>query len=275
MRIIEQGYELLPDQEDLVQQIGSRAAICYKADGDNPEANVKRVQHCLKNGHLSALELGRITTIDFNYSKMSPFIAETSYNGVRFSSGSVRAWMETGLDFDTVISMPRIEFPNINSADYMQHVHRAVKFITNRAMSHQLVRHRLCSFLQESQRYVRYDAPGGIEFIRPVWLTKDIAFDRQAVAWEKFMQNAEENYSCLLANGLTPQQARGVLPNDTKTEIIVYCSLNEWGHIFFQRVQGGADPMMKALMLPVLEEFRGLYPGMFDELKPSAMGTRL
>jgi len=269
VKIIEQSHQLLPEQDDLIQQIGSRAAICYQSDGDNTEANIKRVQHCLKNGHMSALEMGRVTTLNLNHKYTSPYITQISYNNCRYASGSVRAWLEVGCDFDTILKMPKVEFPQFNTADYARFRYQAVKLITNRAISHQLVRHRVFSVLQESQRYVRYDKPGGIEFIKPLWANTEDSQD----CWKTGMRASEILYGDLLnLKKLQPQQARSVLPNDTKTELIMYGSLAHWRHLFYMRCQGGADPMVKALMNPVLEEFKILYPSIFDELKPSVAG---
>ena len=149
----------------------------------------------------------------------------------------------------------------------LYHTYVCVKFITNRAVTHEIVRHRPCSFLQESQRYVRYSSKEGIEFIEPVGFY-DRCKDSQT-SWDLTMRTCEMVYHRMLLNGDTPQQARGVLPNDTKTEILVYCNLREWRHIFFMRTSSGADPQMIALMKPLLEEFRNKYPGHFVKLTPS------
>lgn len=126
--------------------------------------------------------------------------------------------------------------------------------------------------VHNSQRYVRYDKPGGIEFIKPIWLDASEKYDLATQLWLDHMQDSEDRYRRMLESELQPQQARGVLPNDTKTEIIIYASLSEWRHIFYQRTQGGADPAMKSLMIPVLQEFKELYPSIFDVLKPSVAG---
>jgi len=135
-----------------------------------------------------------------------------------------------------------------------------IKFITNRGVTHELVRHRLCSFAQESTRYVRYD--GTMEFIKPEWFS-----DLEAIArWEQAMYDAEEHYIFLLNNGWRPEQAREVLPNSLKTEIVVKANIREWRHIFTLRCSKAAHPQIRGLMLPLLKELKTKLPIVFDDL---------
>jgi len=143
-----------------------------------------------------------------------------------------------------------------------RHRHVAVKFITNRAVTHEIVRHRPCAYLQESQRYCRYDkAQFGSEvtFIKPLFFAEDSAEYR---LWERAMVECESIYLELLKSA-SPQAARTVLPNSCKTEIIVFAPLNQWAHIFKLRTPGSAEPSMRELMVPLQEEFRGRYPQIF------------
>ena len=298
MKIIKQSHQLLPDMADLSKQIEVRARLCYQSgDKITDTSHEKFVAGIIKNGHNSCLEMARITVRDASCCEFiltSKFIESSYHEGYLYHSGSIRAWRETSnlpIGFKSLLhvkyptffenpyskGIPRLysdytiyEYPE-DGPDYMLHKYQAAKFITNRAMSHEIVRHRNnCSFLQESQRYVSYDKPGGIEFIRP------IGFDNWGeVCQDRFWHtcsDAELNYKYDRQDGLTPQQARNNLPNSTKTEIIVYASLKEWMHIFHLRTRGGADPQMIALMTPVLEEFRAVYPGRFDTLTPSVAG---
>lgn len=138
-----------------------------------------------------------------------------------------------------------------------------VKFITNRGVTHEIVRHRMCSFAQESTRYVRYD--GQMEFIRPVWFG-DCRLEDQAT-WEKAMFQAENNYRELLQSW-RPEQAREVLPNSLKTEIVVKANIREWRHIFTLRCAQAAHPQMRALMQPLLDELKYKLPIVFDDIHP-------
>jgi thymidylate synthase (FAD) len=143
-----------------------------------------------------------------------------------------------------------------------------VKFVTNRGVTHELVRHRLCSFAQESTRYVDYQSE--MEFIRPVWdLNQYSGNTDESRAWAAFtdsLMQAEEKYKRLRQLGWRPEQAREVLPNSLKTEIVVQANIREWRHIFKLRTAKAAHPQMRALMLPLLDELRGLLPVVFDDI---------
>lgn len=143
----------------------------------------------------------------------------------------------------------------------LEHVTFSVRFVTDRAVTHELVRHRLASFSQESQRYVDYD--GDMEFIRQV----DMNFVSEA-AWQDCMEVSEVAYKALRKNvKLSPQLARSVLPNSTKTEIIVTANLREWRHILKLRTSKAAHPQMRALMIPLLNKLKKLIPVVFDDIE--------
>src|SRR6056297_1703389 len=131
-----------------------------------------------------------------------------------------------------------------------------VRFITNRGVTHELVRHRLFSFAQESTRYVRYS--GQIEFIKPCWW-KGSTEDQRRI-FQAAIGHAETCYTVLIASGWRPEQAREVLPNSLKTEIVVKGNIREWRHMFQLRTSKKAHPQMRALMLPLLEELQQKIP---------------
>ncbi len=140
-----------------------------------------------------------------------------------------------------------------------QHRYVGVKFIVNRAVTHELVRHRPCSFLQESQRYCRYshDKFGNqVTFVKPVFFTAD---SNEFILWKQAMEETEKLYLKLLETS-TPQAARTVLPNSCKTEIITYCNLAEWKHIFSLRTSPAAEPSMREIMIPLENEMKKRYP---------------
>uniref|UniRef100_UPI004055E621 FAD-dependent thymidylate synthase n=1 Tax=Candidatus Electronema sp. TaxID=2698783 RepID=UPI004055E621 len=143
-----------------------------------------------------------------------------------------------------------------------KHRHIAVKFIVNRAVTHELVRHRPCQFLQESQRYCRYseDKFGSeVTFIRPLFWADD---SEEYAVWWQAMEETERLYFKLLETS-TPQAARTVLPNSCKTEIIVYANLEQWRHIFKLRCSKAAEPSMREVMIPLREEFAKRWPELF------------
>ncbi|HKJ99860.1 MAG TPA: FAD-dependent thymidylate synthase [Desulfotignum sp.] len=137
-----------------------------------------------------------------------------------------------------------------------------VRFVTNRGVTHELVRHRLFSFAQESTRYVRYD--GKMEFIRPCWWEESTPAQQET--WEAAMKDAEKYYLELLKSGWRPEQAREVLPNSLKTEIVVKGNIREWRHMFALRCSKKAHPQIRALMLPLLVDLQDRLPVVFDDL---------
>lgn len=149
-----------------------------------------------------------------------------------------------------------------------RHTRMSIRFVTNRGVSHELVRHRVGSFSQESTRYVKYD--GEMEFILPVWLegSEDLT-SGVGKLWVDSMANAEESYRFLLDQGWRPEQAREVLPNSLKTEIVVTMSLSEWRAFFDQRFfgrTGRPHPQMEDLAGKAFAESSRLYPGRFDDM---------
>jgi thymidylate synthase (FAD) len=150
----------------------------------------------------------------------------------------------------------------------LEHASMTVKFIVDRGVSHELVRHRLASFAQESTRYCNYSkAKFGEEItvIRPLWLKDDLAMD----IWEAACENAEATYFKLLEEGWTPQQARSVLPNSLKTEVIMTANMREWRHFFRLRAAGetGAPhPQMLEVAVPLFKTVREYMPELFGDI---------
>ena len=153
----------------------------------------------------------------------------------------------------------------------LEHASMTVKFIVDRGVSHELVRHRLFSFAQESTRYCNYskDKFGReITVIRPLWLKDDRSYD--FIAWETACEIVEESYFNLLDRGWSPQQARAVLPNSLKTEVVVTGNMREWRHFFRLRAAGetGAPhPQMSEVAVPLLKEVQVYMPELFGDIK--------
>lgn len=151
----------------------------------------------------------------------------------------------------------------------IEHATASVRFITNRGVTHELVRHRLASFSQESTRYVNYGG-GEMVFIMPVWAPcpDDLADTHDPIiTWQESMMQAEQSYKALLDEGWRPEQAREVLPNSLKTEIVVTANLREWMHIFKLRCSKAAHPQIRALMIDCLQGFRKEVPVIFDNIQ--------
>jgi thymidylate synthase (FAD) len=163
----------------------------------------------------------------------------------------------------TVRKVPLAEVDQFSAHELAKHRHVAVKFIVNRAVTHELVRHRTASYLQESQRYCRYseDRFGSeITFVKPVFFADE---SEEHAVWKQAMINEEQRYFKLLETS-TPQAARTVLPNSCKTEIIVYANLEQWRHIFKLRCSKAAEPSMREVMIPLHEEFKRLFHNCFE-----------
>lgn len=156
---------------------------------------------------------------------------------------------------------------NLREQEIMKHRTHTVLFVCDRGVSHELVRHRPCSFAQESTRYCNYSKDkfgGDITFILPFFFDTGHDDSRVYEAWKTSCEVAERNYFELLGYGSTPQEARSVLPNSLKTEIIMTCNETEWQHIVNLRAKGttGAPhPQMKEIMQPWYEELIELSEG--------------
>ena len=283
-RIIEDELKML----SVCQRIDSCAAICYQRPPKSREEDAQTFckKFGVEHGHRAMLEFAVLHLIVPVF--MADELRECKFLMVDDVSenescvtGSIRAWME----FDSPTSryvkdrllsyhfpvffgecpMPILcESPHnpIRFADPdkeeipVTHIHVAARFIVNRAISHELVRHRPCSFLQESQRYVKYD--GHVTFVRPLWAMKNgSSFENL------FMDDCyecEQSYMERRRRGLSPQQSRGALNNDCKTEIVVSTYLGEWDLIFGLRCSPAADPEMQRVMVPLRDEFHAKYP---------------
>lgn len=148
----------------------------------------------------------------------------------------------------------------------IEHHSITVKFICDRGVSHELVRHRLASFGQESTRYCNYSKD---KFRKEITFIEPLFFDDETckmLVWLDAMDAAEKSYFKLLDMGATPEEARSVLPNSLKTEIVMTMNLREWRHFFKLRCAKAAHPQMRELTLPLLVEMIKLIPVVFDDL---------
>ncbi len=261
------------------QRIDRCASVCYQRPPKPTEEEAQAFcRKLIESGHLPALEFAVVHLVipswcippNSKYMHVSQL-----YGDVFIATGSILAMKEAYKPFDVQAflagelpmffgipygtthdfdSMEGVRFAAPSEIPW-QHRHAAVRVICSRAISHQLVRHRPCSFLQESQRYCRYDDE--VVFIRPEWAGGEWAM------FKAHCETSEMMYRVRAAKGLSPQQARGALPNDTKTELIMYASLPEWRHIFAMRCAKAADPEARRIMVPLREQFRAEYPEMW------------
>lgn len=232
MKIINQSHEIISLPANLLQTIELAGRTCYKSEDKIG---------CTKNLHPKYCSRTCDVCKDHSAHKFIQILIDHNHHAM-------------------------IEFGDI-----------IVRFITNRGVTHELVRHRLCSFAQESTRYVRYD--GQMEFIRPVWCDDkhltgifDEGYDFQnlpdgpVLNWALACRDAELSYINLMNEGWRPEQAREILPNSLKTEIVVKANIREWRHIFQLRTSKKAHPQMRALMIPLLTELQEKIPVVFDDI---------
>ena len=141
-----------------------------------------------------------------------------------------------------------------------------MKFVVDRGVSHELVRHRLASYCQESTRYCNYakdDFGSEITFIIPEYL--DYKSEGWNI-WKDTMKVCEDAYFKMLNFGLSPQEARAVLPNSLKTEVIMTANIREWRLFFKLRTASAAHPQMREVTRPLLDELKELIPVVFDDI---------
>ena len=149
----------------------------------------------------------------------------------------------------------------------LEHASITVRFVCDRGISHEIVRHRIASFSQESTRYCNYSNDrfrNNITFIKPCFLDEGTGGYK---LWKQAMFIAEKEYFELLNLGCTPQEARSVLPNSIKTEVVMTANLREWRHFLKLRTAKAAHPQMRELTVPLLHELQEQIPVVFDDIK--------
>jgi len=148
----------------------------------------------------------------------------------------------------------------------IEHEKVTVRFVCDRGVSHELVRHRIASFSQESTRYCNYakDRFGNeVTVIEPCYWQEN---EKMKTLWIHAMEDAERHYFELLDNGANPQEARSVLPNSLKTEIVVTMNLREWRHFFKLRTAKRSHPQMREIAIQALVMFKKIIPIIFDDI---------
>jgi thymidylate synthase (FAD) len=167
-----------------------------------------------------------------------------------------------------------------NHLSVIEHASITVEVICDRGVSHEIVRHRLAAYTQESTRFCNYSKEnfgGHITFIKPCFLpdiplgefSSNVVMDpfhlsRRGYAWWSAMIRAEESYFAMLKDGSTAQEARSVLPNSLKTSLVMTMNLREWKHFFSLRTASDAHPQMKEIMIPLFQQFKDRYPIIFN-----------
>ena len=154
----------------------------------------------------------------------------------------------------------------------LEHEKISVRIICDRGVSHELVRHRIASYSQESTRYCNYSKGkfgSELTFIRPYWDDRSISAEmiRLRACWQEACLNAEWSYKKMIDAGCTPEAARAVLPNCLKTEIVMTANLREWRHFFKLRCAPAAHPDMRIIANMLLTAFKDVVPVVFDDIE--------
>lgn len=152
----------------------------------------------------------------------------------------------------------------------IEHEKITVRIICDRGVSHEIVRHRIASFSQESTRYCNYskDRFGGeLTFIKPCFWNEKSPEDMEKYnIWKESMAYIEKQYNSLIKMGAKPEEARAVLPNSLKTEIVVTMNLRQWRHFFKLRTDLAAHPQIREIADAILLEFKRLLPAIFSDI---------
>jgi flavin-dependent thymidylate synthase len=276
--------------------------VCPTCDGGKWKSSAEKFVDMLeKRGHFAMLEHSWLAGVAKDNGHFyvfaqypTPFlqVGRNQYNDDVEVAGNLRAFAEyLDLPFTKLFPVKNLLMPfNVvnpaevpDSDDWLCAM--TVRIVCDRGVTHEIVRHRPASYAQESTRYCNYG--GGVTFVVPPWVEIEPGeYDALQVndysdafikanpgnwrevlgpvkAWLHAMLHAESAYTSLLKKGQRPEQARAVLPNSLKTEIVVTASLEEWRHIFKLRTAKAAHPQMREIMVPLQEEARALFPGVF------------
>lgn len=300
--IWEQGASL----EGVYKQIERAGRVCYKSEDKITETSAKEfVERMIKSGHGAMLEHGTVYLfcdrgiLEVGDTGRCRSITELSHN--KYSKSK---WLEDGLYITTNYRV-LVENDWLDTLKYIcepteYHAKRhTVKFICDRGISHEFVRHRVMSFAQESTRYCNYskDKFGNeLTYIIPCWINipegsyelfeeddsiqglychclSDKEWVTKDFGTKAFLRNcddAEQNYFELLKQGWKPQEARAVLPNSLKTELVVTGFASDWEHFFKLRDAGSAHPQAGELAQPLHIEFlrRKYLVNLYDAANP-------
>ena len=148
----------------------------------------------------------------------------------------------------------------------LEHVSITLRVICDRGVTHEIVRHRIAAYSQESTRYCNYSKD---KFGNEITVIEPLFFEKGSLEykiWEDTMKEIEKNYFKLLELGRTPEEARSILPNSLKTEIVMTMNLREWRHFFKLRASKNAHPQMREVALIMLNLLKDEIPIVFDDI---------
>lgn len=273
MKLIESSVQII-EEKDPYKMIELAGRTCYKSEDKITENSAKEfVDRMIKLGHGAMLEHGTVyltitaTSPEVRKYEINPYsrVKKISVDGI-----NGRAYITT--NYRVLVENNRLDDLQYQVEPTEYHEKRiTAKFICDRGVSHEFVRHRVFSFAQESQRYCNYNKDkfnNELTFIKPTWLnipTGDYTYwdgdwcdiDNMKIQLpsdngiaDNFLwclNNAGMQYRLLINKGLKPQEARAILPNATKTELVMTGFESDWEHFFELRCSGAAHPDAKKL----------------------------
>lgn len=290
MKLCKPSFEIWEQSaglEGVYKQIERVGRVCYKSEDKITEDSAKPfVDRMIKSGHGAVLEHGtvylKITYKDIDFTTLCMFYGKNKYSVLNHSEDNQIYYITT--NYRVLVENNRLRDLKYLCEPTEFHEKRVtVHFVCDRGVSHEFVRHRVMSFAQESTRYCNYskDKFGNeLTFIIPCWLdipTGHYAYwdgdwcdidkmkiqlpegehkDIDAFLWT--LNNAETHYTLLINSGWKPQEARAVLPNSLKTELVMTGFVSDWKHFFELRCGSAAHPQARELAIPLQEKFKEL-----------------
>lgn len=282
MKLIKPYFEIIEQRssiEDLYKHIELCGRNAYKSENKITENSAKAfVDKICKAKHASVLEHGTLYfKIPVNVDDAANFLDEIpTWTKCKLVQSKECNWWAVTTNFRVMIEHFAPEYIEDLIKNYMcepteYHEKRiSVRFVCSRAISHELVRHRVFTFTQESQRYCNYSKDkfgNDVTFIKPLWvhtereefyghiLTNTIDYSDTELRYMMSLKESENAYLDLLDFDYKPEEAREVLPNSTKTDIIMTGFVSDWKHFFELRTAENAHPEMRRLAIPLQDEF--------------------
>lgn len=207
---------------------------------------------------------------------IEPYVEISKFDGIQIlknieQAGRVCYKSEGNIDKNSYVKFIK-KIAKSGHHSVLEHEKLTVKIICDRGVSHEIVRHRLGSYSQESTRYCNYSKEqfgNEITVIKPFFFLQNKYEDEsyRYFLWKEACEWTEKYYFHLIKNGATPQEARSVLPNSLKTEIFVTYNLREWRHFFNLRCAKAAHPQMRQVAIPLLLYLQKQIPIIFDDIQ--------
>lgn len=276
MKIIDSSFEIVPQgygKQDIFKHIELCGRVSYKSEDKITDDSANEfVGRRIADGHTAILEQGTVYLEIPNKNENTEFY---------INSAAVLKYMDNPYSVVTlsekgcyVTTNYRVLFENkwLNDIDYLcaptdKHEKRVtVKFVTSRGITHELVRHRVFSFVQESTRYCNYSKGKfgeELTFVKPSWYDneKDTLLKQ---LYDDTLYSCEQTYLAFIKGGFKPQEARGILINDLKAEIYMTGFVSQWVEFFKLRTAINAHPDMRELVTPLMRQFKEQFPEAFD-----------